>query len=133
MPGFAMLALAATVSPHALGGEVSALVDIVVERPVDGQLLIAAEVLGFADDGELSVDLQIERRGAAGTVVSTQSQALVVASGARMRAGVTSVSFVPGDRIVAVATLRRGGTVISTASISAGEEKQNAAGQGEVN
>ena len=118
-PVLAMLALAAATASPAAGSDSAGLIDIVVEMPAQGQMLIAAEVVGFAP-GEVEVDLRVERDGVAGTIASSQTQPASTKTGERSRAAAISVSFAPGDRIAATATLRLGDVIISTATISAG-------------
>lgn len=130
-PALATLALAAMLPSPATGDGGFGLVDVVIEWTAPDQLIVAAEVLGL-EPAAVSVELQVERSGAAGTVVSRQTQALDMEAGKRARAATVAVNFAPGDRIAGTAILRHGDIVLSIATLSAGQAP-DATGPGGLN
>lgn len=120
------IALAAVSAAPGIASEGAALVSIALEQPEVGHLLVAADVVSLAAV-TAHVTLRVEKQGPAGRATVEQAQDVQLAAGARARAATLTVSFAPGDSLVATATLAVDGIVISTATTGT-----SAAGPGET-
>lgn len=115
-----MLGLAAT-SPALPAPAVpgAALAQITLEPNSNGSVTIVAEAIAFADI-VAQAELKVERRGAAGQVVSSQSRTVDLTAGERATIARLDVSLAVGDQLTVSATISDQGTIISTATVSTG-------------
>jgi hypothetical protein len=120
------IALAAVSAAPGIASAGAALVSIALEQPAEGQLRVAADVVGLTDV-TAHVTLTVEKSGPAGHATIEQAQDVTLTAGARRRAATLTVSFAPGDWLSATATLAVDGTIISTATTGT-----SAAGPGET-
>lgn len=118
--GAVMLGLAAT-SPALPAPAVpgAALAQITLEPNSSGSVTIVAEAIAFADI-VAQAELKVERRGAAGQVVSSQSRTVDLTAGERATIARLDVSLAVGDQLTVSATISDQGTIISTATVSTG-------------
>jgi len=123
------IALAALSAGPGISGESVALVSIALDLPAEGQLQVAADVVGLVAV-TAHVTLKVEKSGPSGHATVTQAQDVALAAGAHSRAAMLTVSFAPGDRLSATATLAVDDIVISTATTETGAP--DAAGPGEA-
>ncbi len=78
----------------------------------EGSVTVSGVVLGVAP-AALEAELKVERQGVAGAATLLQHKHVDITPGARVVFGKASVSFSPGDSLLATAILTSGGTIIA--------------------
>lgn len=108
----------ASSAQDAVAGRVDVLPQItVVSSPAGDMLTVSASIVAIRAV-EVTGEMVVSRKGAAGTVSSRQSRQIALPAGGAAIIAETSVSFAPGDDLDVLATIYKDGIVMSRATLS---------------